>query len=205
MILRYNCAKIPHLNQETFFDNFILVILFYLLCHIMLQGLLKVVTADPPIWASITFGKNGPNISIWPEWIFFLNFNSSNFYLLTVSCYLLRWFLLTHSKGFWPKRDFFEGDIFQIFRYIIFFNLFSAIMLKTLKKVDKWNMKLRLAKFWATIRPTLLNWSKRKRIFKKIPESNFYLLIFHYEATRFEKLQLYMAGKLEDILIYKVA
>ena len=174
-------------------------------------------------------GKNGPNFSIWPEWIFFffLNFHSSNFCLLIVSYYLLQWFLLTHSKSLvvggnswsrswdislynfgqqlaqsfpfspkqdflgnftkvifitryklawcwtivepnlpiWPKRDFFEGNVFGIFRYMIFISLFSPIILKTLNKLDKWNMKLKLARFSSTIRPTLLIWSKRKRIF----------------------------------------
>ena len=151
-------------------------------------------------------GKNGLNFSIWPEWLFFLNFYYSNFYLLIVSYYLLQWFLLTHSKSLvvggnswsrswdislynfgqqlaqsfpfspkqdflgnftkvifitryklawcwtivepnfpiWPKRFFFERDVFGIFRYMIFINLFSLIMLKTLNKLDNetWNLSL---------------------------------------------------------------
>ena len=115
------------------------------------------------------------------------------------------WTIVEPNLPIWRKRDFFERDVFGIFRYMIFINLISPIMLKTLNKLEKWNMKLKLARFSATIRPTLLIWSKRKRIFWEIPESDFYLLIFHYEATKFEKLELYMSGKLEDILRYKVA
>ena len=37
----------------------------------------------------------------------------------------------------------------------------------------------------------------QKRIFWEIPESNFYLLIFHYQTTKFEKSELCMSGKLQ--------
>ena len=116
------------------------------------------------------------------------------------------WTIVEPKLSIWPKRDFLEEvDLEFSGIYMIFINLFSTIMLKTWNKLDKWIMKLKLARFSATIRPTLLIWSKRKRIFWEIPESDFYLLIFHYEATKFEKLELYMSGKLEDILRYKVA
>ena len=75
------------------------------------------------------------------------------------------WTIVEPNLPIWPKRDFFERDVFGIFRYMIFINLISPIMLKTLNKLDKWNMKLKLARFSATIMPTLLIWSKRKRIF----------------------------------------
>ena len=40
--MRYNCAKFSHLTQKIIFlDNFSIGILFYLLCHIMQQGLQK--------------------------------------------------------------------------------------------------------------------------------------------------------------------
>ena len=44
---------------------------------------------------------------------------------------------------------------------MIFINLLSPNLLKTLNKIDKGIMKFKLARFLATIKPTLIIWSKR--------------------------------------------
>ena len=71
------------------------------------------------------------------------------------------WTIVKPKLSFWPKIHFSGRDVFGIFRYMIFINSFSPIMLKTLNKIDKWIIKFKLARFSATIRQTLLIGCKR--------------------------------------------
>ena len=132
-----------------YYSNFYLLIVSYYLLQWFLLTHSKSLVVGGNSWSRswdislYNFGQQlAQSFPFSPKQDFLGNFTK----VIFITRYKLAWCwtIVEPNLPIWPKRFFFERDVFGIFRYMVFINLFSLIMQKTLNKLDNetWNLSL---------------------------------------------------------------